>query len=198
SGNDLAWGGPDGVVIAVNAECEDHGDPSLAVLTNHLLIGFEDRVIRERESLQISGRGALRTRVAATLDGVPVEMELTVLKKDGCVYDLVYLAPPHRFEEHVSTYRRVVASFDAPGRRSMRETALGTARNSAPLVGALRAGFEQVGGGVLLAWQVFTRGFRGRIDLGAIVYQIEHIGIRSTAIGTLTALFAGMVLTVQF
>ncbi|MFO7156204.1 MAG: ABC transporter permease [Pseudomonadota bacterium] len=80
----------------------------------------------------------------------------------------------------------------------MRETALGTARNSAPLVGALRAGFEQVGGGVLLAWQVFTRGFRGRIDLGAIVYQIEHIGIRSTAIGTLTALFAGMVLTVQF
>lgn len=117
SGNDLAWGGPDGEVIAVNSECEDHGDPSLAVLTNHLLIGFEDRVIRERESLQISGRGALRTRVAATLDGVPVEMELTVLKKDGCVYDLVYLAPPHRFEEHLSTYRRVVASFDAPGRR---------------------------------------------------------------------------------
>ena len=117
AGNDLAWGGPGGEVIAVNSECEDHGDPSLVVLTNHLLIGFEDRVVREREALQISGRGALRTRVAATLDGVPVEMELTVLKKDGCVFDLVYLAPPHSFEKHLPTYRRVVASFDAPGRR---------------------------------------------------------------------------------
>lgn len=117
SGNDLAWGGPSGEVIAINSECEDHGDPSLAVLTNHLLIGFEDRVVRERESLRISDRGALRTRLSASLDGVPVEMELTVLKKDGCVYDLTYLAPPERFDEHLPTYRKVVASFQAPGRR---------------------------------------------------------------------------------
>lgn len=117
SGNDLAWGRPSGEVIAVNSECEDHGDPSLAVLTNHLLIGFEDRVVRERETLRISDRGALRTRLTASLDGVPVEMELTVLKKDGCVYDLTYLAPPDRFEEHLPTYRKVVESFDAPGRR---------------------------------------------------------------------------------
>lgn len=81
----------------------------------------------------------------------------------------------------------------------MRESAAAGARKPAlPFSDALRAGFEQMGGGVLLTWQVFTRGLRGKIDFGAIVYQIEHIGIRSTAIGTLTALFAGMVLTVQF
>lgn len=81
----------------------------------------------------------------------------------------------------------------------MRETAaVGDARPSIPMAGLFRSGFEQMGGGILLTWQVFTRGFRGKIDFGAIVYQIEHIGIRSTAIGTLTALFAGMVLTVQF
>lgn len=116
TGNDLAWGGPEGEVIAVNAECEGHGDPSLAILTNHLLIGFEDRRVMEREELMVTGRGALRTRVQARLDGLPVEMELTVLKKDGCVYDLTYLAPPSRFDAHLPTYRRVVESFDVPGR----------------------------------------------------------------------------------
>ena len=117
SGNDLAWGGPAGEVIAVNAECENHGDPSLLVLTNHLLIGFENRSVIEREELHLAGRGALRTRLSATLDGVPVVMELIVLKKDGCVYDLTYLASPARFDAQLPTYRRVVASFDVPGRR---------------------------------------------------------------------------------
>lgn len=81
----------------------------------------------------------------------------------------------------------------------MRESAaIEESRSVFPFVETLRSGFEQIGGAAILTWQVFTRGFRGRLDLGAIVYQIEHIGIRSTAIGTLTALFAGMVLTVQF
>lgn len=117
SGNDLAWGGPAGEVMAVNAECEDHGDPSLEVLTNHLLIGFEDRRVVEREPLQVAGRGALRTRILASLDGLPVEMELTVLKKDGCVYDLTYLAAPTGFDAQLGGYRQMVESFDVPGRR---------------------------------------------------------------------------------
>lgn len=76
--------------------------------------------------------------------------------------------------------------------------ALEVTRREPPFLSALRTGLEQMGGGALLTWQVFTRGFRGRIDVGAIAYQIEHIGIRSVTIGTLTALFAGMVLTIQF
>lgn len=56
----------------------------------------------------------------------------------------------------------------------------------------------QMGGGAQLIWKVFTRGLRRPIEWSAIAYQIEHIGVRSTSIGTLTALFAGMVLSVQF
>jgi len=62
----------------------------------------------------------------------------------------------------------------------------------------LRAWALQVGGGTVLAWQVFTRGLRRPFEWSALRYQIEHIGVRSTSIGTLTALFAGMVLSVQF
>lgn len=116
SGNDLAWTHPVGHVIAVNSECRDTGDPSLKVLTNHLLIGFEDRQVVEREEFPLDGRGALRTHVATELDGVPVEMELTVLKKDGCVYDFIYTSPRGRFGEAVGDYRTLVKSFHTEAR----------------------------------------------------------------------------------
>ena len=97
----------------MNAICDGHGDPSLKVLTDHLLLGFENRDVLEREELRVSGRGALRTRANASLDGVPVEMELTLLKKDGCVYDLVYTAPHGRFGVRAADYRSLVQSFSA-------------------------------------------------------------------------------------
>lgn len=117
SGNDLAWAGPAGAVVAVNGLCTGHGDPSLKVLTDHLLMGFDAREILGREELMLAGRAALRTRAAARLDGIPMEMELTVLKKDGCVYDLSYSAPPSSFETGLGAYRAVVESFEAMGAR---------------------------------------------------------------------------------
>lgn len=113
--NDLAWIAPEGQVIAVNGLCAQHGDPSLKVLTDHLLLGFEGREVRAREELKLAGRAALRTRAAATLDGVPVELELTVVKKDGCVYDLTYSAPPAGFDGRVAAYRKLVEGFEAGG-----------------------------------------------------------------------------------
>lgn len=111
SGNDLAWTDGAGSVIAVNAVCEGHGDPSLEVLTQHLLLGFDERHVIEREPMRIDGRGALRTRANASLDGVPVEMELTLVKKDGCVYDMIYTAPAGRFGVRAADYRQLVERF---------------------------------------------------------------------------------------
>ena len=67
-----------------------------------------------------------------------------------------------------------------------------------PLRAWLAGAAEQIGGASLLTVQVFTRGFKRPFSFAPIVYQIEHIGIRSVSIGTLTSLFAGMVLAIQF
>ncbi|HEY0841115.1 MAG TPA: ABC transporter permease [Vulgatibacter sp.] len=75
------------------------------------------------------------------------------------------------------------------------------ARNEAQgrdLVAWLTGAAQQIGGASLMTWRVFTRGFRRPFSLAPIIYQIEHIGIRSVTIGTLTSLFAGMVLAIQF
>lgn len=115
--NDLAWVARDsGELLAMNATCEDHGDPPLEVLTQHLLIGFADHQLITQATEPLDGREALRSRYEAKLDGVPVELELVVLKKNGCVHDFTFVAPrgggaAHRaeFDALVSGFRQEVA-----------------------------------------------------------------------------------------
>jgi hypothetical protein len=112
AGNDVAYISRDSPhALAVNATCEDHDDPPLDVLTRHLLMGFSDRQTLSQSRSMLDGREALRTHVSAKLDGVPVELLLVVLKKDGCVYDFTYLSPAGRLEERVAAFEQILASF---------------------------------------------------------------------------------------
>lgn len=97
--------------IAVNATCAEHGDPSLEVLTQHLLMGFSDRETVEQVPGTLDGRESLRSRWNAKLDGVPIELLLVVMKKDGCVYDLSYLSPPGRFDEQRAAFEALLQRF---------------------------------------------------------------------------------------
>lgn len=115
--NDLAWSHSDlAAVIQVNASCSPELDVRLDVLTNHLLIGFTDRDIRSQETVPLDAREALRTHVVAKLDGVPREMLLVILKKDGCIYDFALIAPPGpRFERARTAYDALLGGFHAGG-----------------------------------------------------------------------------------
>ncbi|HVE85084.1 MAG TPA: hypothetical protein VND93_19670 [Myxococcales bacterium] len=112
--NDVAYASNDSPhSLAVNSTCQPTGDASLEVLTGHLLIGFTDREKVSEEKKPLDGRDSLRSRYKARLDGVPVEMMLVVMKKDGCVYDFTYLSPPGRFDEKRQSFERVLAEFHA-------------------------------------------------------------------------------------
>ena len=110
--NDLAWA-HDGhaAIIQANASCNPSLDIPLAALTNHLLIGFTERELAEQELVPMDGREALRTHMRAKLDGVPRELLLVVLKKDGCVYDFALVAPPTGFQSARSSYDAMLQSF---------------------------------------------------------------------------------------
>jgi hypothetical protein len=110
--NDLAWvSSDDGEMLAMNATCADHGDPSLEVLTSHLLLGFTDREQEEQRTETVDGREALRSRYRARLDGVPVDLELLVLKKNGCVHDFTFVAPLGLRAVHRAAFDALVAGF---------------------------------------------------------------------------------------
>ncbi|XXF78407.1 hypothetical protein P2318_01235 [Myxococcaceae bacterium GXIMD 01537] len=113
--NDLAFteDGHTGRAIAVNATCEGHDDPPLPVLLRHLLMGFTEREEKEQRMMVLDGREALRARYTAKLDGVPVELDLVVLKKDGCVHDFSYVAPVGQADARRADFDAVLAGFHA-------------------------------------------------------------------------------------
>ncbi|MBL8921664.1 MAG: hypothetical protein JNJ54_22585 [Myxococcaceae bacterium] len=109
--NDLAWASTDGHLIATNSTCKDHGDPTLEVLTSHLLIGFEERVLTDRAPLTLDGRAALRSIYSVSIDGVPAEVEVVVLKKNGCVHDFTYVTPRGQRPKWQATFDGLVSGF---------------------------------------------------------------------------------------
>ncbi len=110
--DDLAWlNRTTGHVLSTNATCHDHGDPSLEVLTTHLLFGFADRELKEQQPEMLDGRESLHSKFEAKLDGVPIEIEIVVLKKNGCVHDFEYVSPLGRAAEQQAAFDRLVAGF---------------------------------------------------------------------------------------
>ncbi len=86
---------PHDASILVNSRCSasDRDTPLLA-LTEHLIIGTTDRHLTTEEVVSFDGREARHTVLTAKLDGVTMAYDVFVLKKDGCVYDLVYVTTP--------------------------------------------------------------------------------------------------------
>jgi hypothetical protein len=111
-GNDVAWRDPatDGVAH-VDHSCERAQDIPLASLAQHLMIGFTGRELSTDETVQLDNRDALHQVVTARLDGVPIMMDLYVMKKDGCVYDLGFVAPPSRFAQGAQAFDQFVHGF---------------------------------------------------------------------------------------
>jgi hypothetical protein len=100
-----------------NVRCGRHDDDApLTVLTDHLIMGTTERAFDAQDIVPFDGREALHTLLRAKLDGVPMQYDIYVMKKDGCLFDLVYVAPPGRFAdgaadfEHFATGVRTEAS----------------------------------------------------------------------------------------
>lgn len=90
-GNDLAFHHREGGTISVNSTCTDYEDVPLSALVNHLLFETTERRFLLEELATLDGRAAQHVVVQAELDGVPIELELYVMKKNGCVIDLAHV-----------------------------------------------------------------------------------------------------------
>jgi hypothetical protein len=86
---------------------------ALSVLTEHLIMGTTERQFDAQDVIPFDGREAMHSLLRAKLDGVPMRYDIYVLKKDGCVYDLVYVAPPDRFPDGSSEFERFAGGLHA-------------------------------------------------------------------------------------
>jgi hypothetical protein len=125
-GGDLAYRDEArGASALLDVRCRRGDDAPLVSLTAHLIIGTTDRAIDKQEVVAFDGREALHTLLYAKLDGVPMRYDIYVLKKDGCVDDFVYVAPPEHFQDGAAEFERFAlgahAHSSAPLGRSARD-----------------------------------------------------------------------------
>ncbi|MCP4868780.1 MAG: hypothetical protein GY898_08680 [Proteobacteria bacterium] len=103
-----------GATVYADTSCgKRFDDAPLTVLSNHLTMGFQDVRIEEETTLTLGGRDGLERISSAALDGVPIGLASTVIKKGPCVFDLVLIAPPTAFEQSLRDYRDFRDGFDA-------------------------------------------------------------------------------------
>ena len=109
---DVAWvRDSSGHTLSVSSMCQDYTEAPLPALRRQQLVGFTatERVAEHEE--MIDARAALFSRWRAKLDGVPVELGLWTLKKDGCIYDFNYTSPAGAYDQQSAALARVVQGF---------------------------------------------------------------------------------------
>jgi len=101
-----------GASIMLSGRCDlKVDDVPLVALTNQLIMGTTEREFVKEEVIPFDKREARHTVIRAKLDGVPLVWDLYVMKKNGCVYDMVYVAPPDRFESGSASFERFAEQF---------------------------------------------------------------------------------------
>jgi hypothetical protein len=114
AGADLAYRDPprEGSVL-FDVRCGRSAEAPLSVLTEHLIMGTTDRDFVEQTTVPFDRREALHTLMRAKLDGVAMQYDIYVMKKDVCVFDLVYVAPPEHFTVGAPDFERFAVALHA-------------------------------------------------------------------------------------
>jgi hypothetical protein len=101
-------------IISLSSACRhsrDYEDKDLQTLTNTLLLGSSDVTLRDEKDLSLNGVPALQTTIEGKINGEEVKLRAVVIKRQTCVYDLVFVARPKTFDSNVEDFSHFVASL---------------------------------------------------------------------------------------
>ncbi len=92
--------------MAVSASCPGRETGPLPALVQHLLFGLRDVERLRQERIMVDGAVGIDAVIKARWEGTPVQIRSVVIRRKGCLYDLLFVAPPE-------TFRARSADFDA-------------------------------------------------------------------------------------
>ncbi len=103
---DISFYNPDlRATIYSDSSCGSrYEDAPLRILLNHLLFDFTEVETVEETEATLAGRASLFRISTAQLDGVPVQLAVTITKNGPCVFDLVYVSPVESFAAGLGDY----------------------------------------------------------------------------------------------
>jgi hypothetical protein len=105
-----------GAGLMAHATCEGRGPTRpLPVLARHLRFGLRNVRELHQAPVTLGGVSGTAMRFRATLDDTPVAVTAVTLAGRGCVYDLVGVAAPERFDAMSLDFARFTAHFAVTG-----------------------------------------------------------------------------------
>ena len=97
-GADLAFRDvPSEARVAVWARCPEPEAGPLTVLARHLFFGLRQVEWLRQGEILVDGVAGLETVVKGQFEGVPMQVRSVVIRRKGCLYDLLLVAPPETF-----------------------------------------------------------------------------------------------------
>lgn len=101
-------------IISLDSACRHSNESSerdLKTLSNLLFLGITDVTLREEKGIEVQKTPALETTLRGKLNSEPMSFKTVVLRRQSCVYDLVYMARPRFFDSQVDDFSHFVASL---------------------------------------------------------------------------------------
>jgi hypothetical protein len=97
--------------ITISVTCDHARDVPLDILTRHLFFGFKHMEVLQQTPQALNGVPTLETVARARLDGREVQLHSYVIRRDGCIYDMVYFARPQDYPHGAPSFERMMAGF---------------------------------------------------------------------------------------
>ncbi len=111
-GGDLAFHNPSlGAAVTVSSACGVEARQPLSVLAKSQVIGVGNKEVLSSERLVVDGVPALKIVWRGEVEGETVLICGIVLKRGGCVFDLVYTSVPDGYERGLGEFLEFVQSF---------------------------------------------------------------------------------------
>ncbi len=99
--------------ISVFSECKVRNEPSLDVLQKEVLSAIENAKINTQR-LIYNEREAVRIQAQGTLDGIPVQIDSMIFKKNTCSYTITYGGRLSNLKKEASYFEDFLKNFKAP------------------------------------------------------------------------------------
>lgn len=112
-GAEQAWVIPnEGSSLLIDSDCNKRNqDVPLIGLTGQLLIGMTDQKIIDQKTVPFQDREALVSTYSLKVDGAFQKMHILVLKKSGCVFDVVLTTPDSAYEKRLPDFEKIQQLF---------------------------------------------------------------------------------------
>lgn len=98
--------------LSTDVFCETSvGDQPIDAVAGEVAGALEDRKVTDRKEFMLDERGALREKVTGSVDGVSVVMDVVVIKKNNCAFNMVAIMPPEEVPSVTPVFEEFYGGF---------------------------------------------------------------------------------------